>query len=200
MDVLPFDESKEEGLENNCYRLSCKHAFHTSCIIQSLRITGKACPVCRSGSQEQPILSIFATSTFENDSDGEETIELTEAEVVTQRLLQHLHSSHVQIRSRKQNLNAAVKSFNIFRDTLRKERKAYLKKAMKEFRQKRFKDLMVKKSQVASALEQYHTAIKNEVGNDVFELMDVEELLKQPVQPFQSVRHQDPLRASFWHG
>jgi Zinc finger, C3HC4 type (RING finger) len=199
MDVKPFDEDAEEGIAKDCYRLPCKHAFHASCIIQSLRISGKNCPVCRNGSPEAspPIISIFAMA---DETDDDEEIEMTEAAMVTERLLHHLHSSHVAIRARKQNLNLAVKQFNIFRDKLRQERKMHLKQAMKEFRRKRFKDLLVKKQQVKSALDQYHASIKEEVGEDVFELMTVDELLKQPTQGFQSVRHQDPLRSSFWHG
>lgn len=198
MDTAPFDEKAEEGMEKDCYRLSCKHAFHASCIIQSLRIAGKGCPVCRNGgTQEQStFITVFATASDEESEDEE----VAQAALVTERLLQHLHSSHVTVRARKQNLNSSIKNYNIFRDKLRQERKEYLKKAMKEFRQKRFKDLMVKKEQVKVNLEAYHHAIKDAVGEGVFDLMNIDELLKQPTQPFQSVRHQDPMRASFWHG
>lgn len=193
MVCLPYDEKAEEGIIDDCYRLPCKHAFHAHCLVQSLRTSGKNCPICRNSNETESSLPLIRVSI----DDIIEPID-EEQELLT-RLLNHLHSTNPLIRAAKQNLNHSVKSYNIFRDKLRQEKKVHLKQAMKDFRNKRFKDFNVKKQQVQYTLEQYHNVLKHEVGTDVFQLMNLDELLKQPVGNFYSVRHQDPMRSSFWH-
>lgn len=199
MPCLSYDEKSEEGITQDCYRLSCKHAFHAMCLVQSLRISGKSCPTCRNcnetnnSSSSIPIIHISIDDDLEADNIDDEN------EIVLNRYLNYLHSTNPLIRAAKQNLNQSMKSYNMFRDKLRHEKKLHLKKAMLDFRLKRFKDFNVKKQQVQLSLNQYHQSLKNEVGNDVFQLMNLEELLKQPTGAFHSVRHQDPMRTSFWH-
>jgi len=44
MDMLSFDDPRDHT--ETCFRLECKHAYHTRCIVQALSIMNKKCPSC----------------------------------------------------------------------------------------------------------------------------------------------------------
>ena len=178
MSVKPYDD-KEEGLENDCFRLSCKHAFHATCIISSLR-ANSSCPVCRDG-EAPPPSSLF---TFEIPLSDDEDNTLVE-----------LQSRTPQIQTAASNLNRSVKAYNIMRDKLRSERRKSLAIAMRDFRAKNRRRFEVEKERVRQSLDTYKRQVDS-VAPEI-EVVDLDELLKQQ-NTHAPNRHQDPMLTSFW--
>lgn len=205
MHVQAFDDSAVEGSDKDCFRLSCKHAFHTQCLVQSLRTVGKNCPVCRdSGTASAAATESNNVLTISISLDEEESFEDNEQQEVDMfaaRLLHSLNSSNVVVRAAKHALNDSIKAYNVFRDKLRQERRQRIAAAMREFRQRRFKDFCAAKERVKQSLDTYHDKVRTELqmSLDVFEFSNVREVLKQQSNVLYSVRRQDPMRSTFWH-
>jgi hypothetical protein len=72
---------------------------------------------------------------------------------------------------------------------------------MREFRKQRYNEFRAVRQQTAQALDAYHAQLRAELGvsADDVEFATPEELLRQPLHMGSSVRHQDPMRMSFWH-
>jgi len=185
MGLKTFDDASDEGLEDNCYRLSCKHAFHATCIIGSLRVSGSTCPICRDGAPPPPS-QIFSFQFEESES------ETTNTE--NDRLIE-LQNRNPQVRAAATNLNRSVKSFNIFRDKLRSHRRKSLAIAMREFRNKYSRAFRLEKERVRQSLHTYRTAVH---ADSPIEIVDIKGLLEQD-NTHAAVRRQDPMRTSFWY-
>jgi len=195
MDVDPFDAAASEGLcGTECFRLSCKHAFHATCVVQSLRAAGSGCPVCRDGAVQANSGRIIFEMQFDDEEDDEE-------EQFVDRVVHALNSTSPSVAAAKRVLNQSVKEYNIFRDKLRRERKRVLVAAMRDFRSRRYHDFQAIRRRTAQALDNYHTQLRNELGvtPDDLHFSTPDELLRQPLHMGSSVRHQDPMRLSFWH-
>jgi hypothetical protein len=131
----------------------------------------------------------------DDDSEGDEHDDFLD------RVVTALNTSSPRVMAARRTLNQSVKKYNIFRDKLRRERKRALQSAMRDFRKERYAEFRAIRQQTAQALEAYHTQLRSELGvaaEDV-EFSTPDELLRQPAQMGSSVRHQDPMRLSFWH-
>jgi hypothetical protein len=77
-----------------------------------------------------------------------------------------------------------------------------LQAAMREFRARRFQQFQSVRQQTAHALRDYHNQLRAQLGHisqEDIQFSSAEELLRQPLHMGSSVRHQDPMRLSFWH-
>jgi hypothetical protein len=185
MGLKTFDDSAEEGLENTCYRLSCKHAFHATCIIGSLRASGSTCPICRDGEAPPPQTFGWVVDDASSETTNPEN----------ERLLD-LQNVNPQVRAAASNLNRSVKAFNIFRDRLRSHRRKALALAMRDFRAKYDRPFRMEKERVRQTLNTYRSAVH--ASDSSIELVDIAGLLQQD-NTHASVRRQDPMRTSFWY-
>lgn len=202
MNVNVFEDAAEEGdCGEHCFRLPCKHAFHTACLVKSLRSVGKSCPVCRDngGANAGGPMIISIDLELPEDEEEQDDDEL-DMEVFTHRLLQTLNSSNLQVRAAKQNLNQSIKEYNVFRDKLRRERRQRVVEAMAELRKRQWKNFLTKKHRVRLALQAYNREVQQQIqAPENFVWSNVDELLTQANTLSGSVRRQDPMRRSFWH-
>ena len=54
MDMLTYDDPREST--STCFKLECKHSYHTKCIIQTLQKTTHECPQCNKHKTPEEIL------------------------------------------------------------------------------------------------------------------------------------------------
>ena len=195
-----FDAKSNEGVcSEDCFRLPCKHAFHTFCLVKCLRSSGTGCPVCRDGGTDTAARNP-ARIYFEVEVGGDD--EAPEEDEFLDRVLHELNSSNPRVIAAKRTLNQTVKSYNLLRDTLRHERKKTITVAMREFRARRHADFVTMRQRVEQALLTYHNQIRVEVGGvslEDIQFASVDDMLRQTEHPGSSVRRQDPMRLSFWH-
>lgn len=198
-----FDANSDEGIcGGDCFRLPCRHAFHTHCLVTSLRSSGTGCPVCRDGSSDEVVIRregralVYLDMELDNDEDEDED----ENEFLT-RVIASLECSNARVIAAKRSLNAAIKTYNIFRDKLRCERKRAIHCAMREFRNRRYHEFVTVRGRVSDALKTYQSLLRQEIGvsGDDIAFPSADEFLRQPVHALSSVRRQDPMRLSFWH-
>jgi hypothetical protein len=203
MDVDPFDAAASEGLcGTDCFRLKCKHAFHATCVIQSLRAAGAGCPVCRDGGENARGGATRIIFEMQLDDDEEDQAAEDAERNFLDQVVHSLNTTSQAVMAAKRNLNQSVKAYNIFRDKLRKERKQVLQTAMREFRARRYQEFRKVRDNTSQALSSYHQELRRHLGNlseEDLEFSTPEEFLRQPVHMGSSVRHQDPMRLSFWH-
>ena len=124
MSVAVYDASVEAGGSGDTVRLQCHHAFHGHCIVEALRLSGSACPVCRDG-QGEDLEQLFINALNELNEDEEEE---------TDDLLEDIRSRHEGIKRERHALNCEVRRYNIWKDGLRHRRKMVLEEVMKTFR------------------------------------------------------------------
>lgn len=196
MSGKPFDKSCEEGVFADCFRLPCKHAFHTVCLVQSLRTSGTNCPVCRHNG-EGPQEAVAETLIFQADDEEENESE----EAFQERLIHSLQSSNPRVIAAKRTLMQNVKSYNLLRDRLRHERRRSVASAMHDFRRRHFREFLIMKQRVKDSLEYFNGRLRDElhVTEGDMQFATVDEVLRQTPTLLSSVRRQDPLRTSFWH-
>lgn len=206
MKVSEFDKEGQE-LQDDCYRLPCHHAFHTSCIIQSLR-QNSSCPVCRDGpsNDRQP------TNIYIPDDESTNSDDMRNHEMSIDPVLQHIRSTDKTVQLARQGAKEAKRQYNILRDVLRKERKQVLQQAMLKFRNKRLHDFLAAKERVRDALihvqEEEEKQLIQAMGATRHSELSWLQLhrsvivrleLLQPSSAFFSVRHHDPMRSTFWY-
>jgi len=200
MKVQEYDASKEDGMEDNCFRLQCHHAFHTECIVSSLRI-GPSCPICRDQLVQTREPINFFSLVEEDDDENQE--------------IQQEYSQAIQIMDRKESVrharrqyNSSITRFNICKNSLRKTRRDYIKKAMLEFKKKHYAPLQ---ALVQDVRNQHDTLIQMEKdsfieqqGQEEYDSASWKTLhesdldFKEQAAAHYSVRHHDPMRKSFW--
>jgi len=206
MTVPSFDAACVEGASEggNCFRLPCKHAFHATCLVQSLRSSSNMCPVCRdTGMQAAPDDEIYRTrrervnhSAIEDDDE-----DVDQTQDFAARVLHSLESSNPRVIAAKRCLMDNIRAYNLMRDRLRHERRRAIASAMHEFRQMHLRDFHASKRRVSDSLDAFHNQVRQEMNAGVEDLQfsSVVEVLRQQGGILHSVRHQDPTRISFWH-
>jgi hypothetical protein len=107
-----------------------------------------------------------------------------------------LQNRDPRVRAAASNLNRSVKSFNIFRDKLRSQRRKSLAIALRDFRNKYQRPFRLEKERVRQTLQTYREAVH--ASNAEIELVDLKGLLEQD-NSHAAVRRQDPMRTSFWY-
>ena len=130
MPVAEYDFTKLAGNEGECVRLPCHHAFHSYCIVESLRQAGTGCPICRDGAQEVPtnrLAEIFeALGVEEEEEDTTVTID--------DDLMHDIRSRHPEVKRRRTTFHKLVRQYNVHKDALRYRRRLHLSLAMAQFR------------------------------------------------------------------
>ena len=200
MSALLYDEAPATG---DCFRLACKHAFHTECIVTALRASGAACPVCRDGGAPIP------TMQFELQNDPEEEEE--EIEVFSDERMRVVRLRPA-VTADRVRLKQAKRNYNVLRDRLRRERRMVIREALERFRRRRYADFLGAKERVRGALE----AMKENEIETFKTLYGAEEYENAPWREAHaavgvnmvlmensgwnfSTRHHDPMRRTFWY-
>jgi hypothetical protein len=130
MSVPEYDHTKMGGNEGECVRLPCHHAFHSYCIVESLRQAGTGCPICRDGAQQTNRLAeIFDALGFDDEEDATD-------ESIDDDLMHDIRSRHPEVKRKRTAFHKLMKQYNVHKDALRHRRRVHLSLAMNEFRKK----------------------------------------------------------------
>ena len=178
-----YVESRPEGLEGNCYRLPCGHAFHCPCIVQSLRFGNNLCPVCRNsgGSSGTQVANVTvtihrnpATNGIELGFEGgiPENIDMEEGDAGADEsnvsvssdflryneyelnpLIARIRSTHRPAQVARANLRRAISRYNVFRDRLRANRRRALQIAMSGFRARYNSEFLARLEDISQAFD-----------------------------------------------
>jgi len=138
MSCLAYDAEAEQGGQvGGGFRLSCKHAFHEQCVLIAFRTSAStACPCCRN--TEGSALHVvtrgrFSLQVTELHEESEEEVDMMEL-MDNDTVLKKIRTSNAEVKTLRKELKEMRKEYNVFRDTLRKTRKDYIRKALKHFR------------------------------------------------------------------
>lgn len=214
MNSLAFFADGEQGTDGDAFRLSCKHAFHPSCILLAFRTSSStACPCCRNTegvSNVQVVtrgrFSLHVTEMME-DTEEEEEVDMTEL-MNSDPILKKIRCGNESIKCMRKNYKDARKTYNIFRDLLRQKRKEYLKIALKEFRCKyrnEYRELQFMVIQKAKDLyEAEKTVYIEETSQEIYDVkpwIDAhkEESFAKLKIIGSETRHTDPYNSTFWY-
>ena len=214
MNCLSFNAGLEQGQEGESFRLSCKHAFHSSCILLAFRTLGStACPCCRNtgvmGGSQVVTRGRFSLHITEIDDEEEEESEIDMMEVMDNDVtLRQVRCSNPEVKFLRRQLKDCKKEYNIFRDQLRQKRRTCIKKALKEFRDghrdiyrglrqrlvNRAHDVYEQEKEAFIALtssEEYDTKPWKE--------LHVAERTGYQFKVLNETRHTDPWNSAFWY-
>jgi len=188
-----------EGLEMDCYRLSCGHAFHAHCIVQSLRYGNNLCPVCRnnggsSGSRaanvtvtihRNPVTNNIELGFGDGGADADGDMQLgagagnDDASISSNYLryneyelnpfIGRIRATHRPTQVARANLRRAVARYNVWRDGLRADRRRRLQAAISEFRSQRYREFKSRLEDVQQAYDTVQRIERIEYGTRVWE-------------------------------
>jgi hypothetical protein len=198
MQTLSYDSNKANGEDDcvdsedkNCIRLICGHAFHASCIIQSMR-AGTKCAMCR----EQPI---DINQTFSVDSNENRLREIDDER-------HRLRITNRAIKNAREKLNKSVKEFRILSEVVKKERKNCIKKSLRTLRNKHrseFRELVkivkenVEEVKIIEIMELGKTKTKEEIEEYLLTFADYDYEARNLLQS-NDFTCMDPLLNRFW--
>jgi hypothetical protein len=215
MNCLSFSPTLEQGQEGDSFRLSCKHAYHSSCVLLAFRTSAStACPCCRntgaSTSSQIVTRGRYSLHITEVDEESEEETEIDMFEIMDNDVnLRRVRCSNQQVKSLRHELKDLRKEYNIFRDQLRNKRRACIKKSLKEFRdENRDSYRKLRQRLLDKAIEVYEKEkssfieLTSEMEYDSMPWKELHELEKgEKYFKIQSgeTRHTDPYNSSFWY-
>ena len=203
---LPSDNSVE--LPSDVHRLSCSHAFHSSCLLFSFRINSTvACPLCRSQSPSQVHMiqrgGYHITITEADMEEGDEEDPFAEMSATLRR-----YRATSPIRSARSHMKEATRNYNTLRTRLRQSRRETIAHALVEFRtQHREEFRRIQRDYVAACAKvcsMEREALVQELGTlaystaswrEVHELMGTGAHIKDE----NSGRRSEPWNSSFWY-
>jgi hypothetical protein len=180
--------------------MRCGHSYHSACIIGCFR-SGKGCPTCREEIIPTNTQLFFLDSDdFEINGEPDAIVKKLDDERMILRVRNH------KIRKAREKLNKSAKSYRIFCESLKIERKALIKNALKDFIMKRVeynriaslvrKNLAdVKKVEYAALMEKYSEEELSKYDDWVEIDYDPKEFLK-----VNDIHAPDPLTKKFWRG
>lgn len=167
-----FRERAAEGVEGACYRLSCGHAFHTSCLVPSLRFGNSSCAVCRNTgnaaarttlnvelrSATGGIVTVPAHLIFDADDDsdtdgGSAVFSMHDAYMANP----HVHAvrcTDPRVIAANRRLRGAVRDYNVWRDRIRAERRTRMVEAMRGFRNAHYRTFRNHLIAIEAAIDQ----------------------------------------------
>ena len=215
MNCLSFNSTLEQGQEGDSFRLSCKHAFHSSCILLAFRTLGNtACPCCRNtgvmgGSQvvTRGRFSLHITEIADDADEEESEVDMMEV-MENDIILRQVRCSNQDVKLLRQQLKQRRKEYNIFRDHLRHKRRDFIKKALKEFREEHRETYRnIRQRLVNKAYDVYEKEKESFIAltsSENYESMPWKELHKAERDGYQfkvqnETRHTDPWNSSFWY-
>jgi hypothetical protein len=209
MGTKSFSATDELEVEN-VHRLSCHHAFHSSCLISSFRINQTlACPLCRNtgspntgGRERRHTVQHGNMEITITHTEGEE--EIDEYQDMTQ-FLRKIQKSPV--RNARKTSKVALKKYNLLRDKLRHEKKKCIQAALVNFRDVFRKEFRDTQNALRASLKQEWEEEKKvclEKLGDAYRSkpwFDLHKLLSTGIQfkDEMSGRKNDPWNASFWY-
>lgn len=185
-----------KGLHGDSFRLPCGHAFHASCIIESLRFSSN-CPTCRHsggasgaahGSNTEIRITmhrnqLMITAGGEGDgssssSSGEWNELLAQEQWDANPLVKQVRCSHVPTQVARRNLRGALARYNQWRDEIRGVRRRALAAALTRLRRERYREFQVHTAAVGLALRQLARVERSEVARRIAERGHGSELLR----------------------
>jgi hypothetical protein len=213
MTVEAFSQSASTGPEGDAFRLSCKHAFHSSCILFAFRTSSStACPCCRNTENTSTtyIRRGFSLQITELGEDTEESEEVDMLELMdNDSCLRSIRTGNETVKTKRKQFKETRKSYNIYRDTLRNKRRDHVKKALKQFRtqyREEFRTLQASLLQHASDLyEAEKTAYINLTSVEQYDALPWKEAHEQEKEGIQfkvnrvESRKTDPWNSAFWY-
>jgi hypothetical protein len=200
MQIEAFSSAPEDP-RAEVHRLECGHGFHTTCIIQSLRASGAACPICRSAPAAAAVENPFQQL-------GEFFVEEVSDE---DEVLHSIRSNNPRVQAARSNLKLSISKYNVYRDGLRKKRREALSEAMKHFTRKNHAQFVVARERVQQSLDNVKKIEVEEYlrTGTVQDLEDAEwykdhqettawHYLVEDPSVFGSTRRHDPMNRGFW--
>jgi hypothetical protein len=199
----------EQGPESDAFRLSCKHAFHSSCLILAFRTSASTvCPCCRSTEGQTITRGRYSLHITEIDSEEEEEIDVMEL-MESDQVLRAVRSQNPVIRDLRSNLKKSRKEYNVLRDKLRHGRREHVSKALKQFRDESRDEFRDVQSKLIKNAEEVFKAEKDAyiemTSLETYEDTPWQECHEAEGQGAQfkinvlSSRHTDPWNSSFWY-
>jgi hypothetical protein len=207
-----YNAELEQGPIENAFRLSCKHAFHSTCLILAFRTSAStACPCCRNVEGGQVITrgrySLHITEV-EPDEDEEEEIDVMEL-MDNDAVLRKIRTQNKEVKDMRSDLKKNRKEFNVLRDKLRKTRREHVNKALKEFRDNHRKEfrivqetLVKKAADVHDKEKEIYIEMTSESTYDYLPWREYHEAERSGIQfklTSGNTRHTDPWNSSFWY-
>ena len=209
MHTLAFSPQDVE-VPDTVHRLSCHHAFHSTCLLMFFRSNSKtACPLCRNGSHESHTIvtrnqgnyTFTVTENVEEEAEEDPWVNMENA-------LRKYRSSS-PIRHARRDLKEKTKQYNVLKTKLKSEKKKCIQAALLTFRVKCRAEYREVLSAVKDSASKVHTLEKDrfvdEWGIDAYHTKnwrDIHELLGKGVQlkeDFMESRKHDPWNSSFWY-
>ena len=214
MSCPSFCSTLEQGQENDSFRLSCKHAFHSACVLLAFRTScSTACPCCRnSGAPSSQVVTRgrYSLHITELEEDSEEETEVDMLEIMdNDPTLRSVRCTNQMVKTMRRELKETRKEYNVLRDELRRKRRTYISKALKEFRdQNREEYRKAKQKWHEKAVEVFElekkSCIEMTSGED-YEAKTWKDLHEAECEEIQlkvtsgETRHTDPFNSSFWY-
>jgi hypothetical protein len=221
MSAEGFKDTATEGLEGDCYRLKCKHAFHAHCLVQSLRFGNNLCPVCRNngGSSGTQTANVTVTihrneENFEiqvqNFHEEEDAASMNSAyiryeEYEMNPIISQIRSSHRPTQISRSNLRRALGRYNVWRDSLRADRRRRLQETMSRFRRERYHEFVSRMEDVhqafetAQRIERAEYATRSPAPLPLFDITPRDLVIERPAEFGEySTRRHDPCNRRFW--
>jgi hypothetical protein len=194
-------------LPSTVHRLSCHHAFHSSCLLTFFRSNSKtACPLCRNGSQEQYTIvtrgNNFTFTVAENEEEEEDPW-------VAMGVALRPYRSSSPVRSARKQLKVLTANYNTLKSQLRKEKKQCIQKALHKFRAQFRERYRETQARVKEAAQKVFVLEKerfiHDKGNDIYYAQgwnDIHQLLGKGAgfkEEYLESRKNDPWNSSFWY-
>jgi hypothetical protein len=211
MECLAFDAQAEQGeQEGGGFRLSCKHAFHSQCALIAFRTSSStACPCCRNteGVTQTITRGRFSLQVTEFEEEEENEVDMEDL-MNSDLILRKVRTTDDSVKRKRGELKIMKKEYNLFRDSLRKLRREYVSKALKEFRleyRNAFRDMQNQLVEKASeVVDKEVESYCNETSREVYDALPWKELHEfergnQFKITSSDVRHTDPWNSSFWY-
>jgi hypothetical protein len=213
MTTEAFSQPASSGPEGDAFRLSCKHAFHSSCILFAFRTSSStACPCCRNteGTSTTYIRRGFSLQITELGEESEESEEVDMLELMdNDPCLRLIRTGNETVKIKRKQFKETHKSYNVYRDMLRNKRKDHVKKALKQFRTQHREEFRAKQTlliQHATDLyEAEKTAYINLTSAERYEAVPWKEVHEQEKEGIQfkvnrvESRKTDPWNSAFWY-
>ena len=205
MHTLAFSTDSKD-LPDTVHRLSCNHAFHSSCILVFFRSNSKtACPLCRNGDQTIRTRQVGNyTLTISGNDEEEEENPWENMENALRK-----YRSLSPIRYARKELKAKTKEYNILKTRLKSEKKKCIQAALLAFRLKcraEYRELQLSVKEAASKVHALEKgSFVEEWGLAAYQetdWRDIHELIGRGAQFKDEVleaRKHDPWNSSFWY-
>jgi len=170
------DKDEVDEQDPQCLRLSCGHAYHTNCIINSFRRNEK-CPICR-----KDLVKKEEVEWFELESDDEPREEDL-SWILIDTLAKQERCRNTELKEKRKILNDTIKEFHKFHQSLKFKRRQNMKQVLKRFRddnhklfRSKVKDVQkclnivkkIEKCTVEKSIEEMETPVQETVLQEYF--------------------------------